>query len=1045
MFAYRNGSTTAPTAPAAGGTVPTWNSLGANGNNTNSSRFAWATGTGSSTSGTWTNATHLVCLVFRGCRIGASAGTGGSGASISYPALTLQRQDSTSWVAGVAGHRAATNVEGAPGVMTNRTSVGGNPESAGHDTNGGASGWSATSVTVNANSGWRSWTAELRSLDYPVAGDAGSFSVSGNAATLARGRNMVADLGQFSLTGAGHELLLSRLLPADARSFALAGYDTTFQLAGSKELPSEAGVFLVASNAATLLWARPLSAGNRALSLSLSDAGLLHRQRLIATTYGLALSGQTSSLSQTYRLAADAAIFSLITQSTSLRKGARIGPVSTIFALEGKATQRRITRVLSSALLPLGISGAVAQLIAAKRLNASASSFALSGLPAGLFPSQAYELLAEAYALSLSAPIAELLAGRFLVGGLCALSLIGLDATLSEQQGGFLVASLGVLTAGGNAVGLLIGRSLYGSTLGLALSSSGGAILRHSRRIAPATSSFSLAGNNTILERQLPMSATFVDAQVANATSVAIPSHQIGDLLLIFAFRNGGNSVPATPAASGTVPAWAPLSRVAGSDSASANISYFVATATNHTSGTWSNANTIIAAVYRGAALGTQLYTIAKSATVSYPSISLTRTDGTSLVLGFGGSKTASTASMAVSPSGMSNRITSANTPAAALHDTSSGVSSWLGGSITASANDSYITFVLELVSTNRNLLASVRGFAISGRDVGFIKNSPIAASTGVFSLVGLSTSLSTTAVPRLLLSPGAFDLQASGVALLKQWRLLTATQAYSISLAPAALLHGRRIPCASYALTLFFPLNSLTPSNIVGGALARSPLRSRVQRPMDDVTDAINRIELAYNPIAPTNPSFLRPRYVVHNTHPKAKDLGLQDHGEYIFVGSIGTESGTNTLYCRVQVTAPRKLGIRISESTSQQRRWISVGILDETRRPVPQALDGFALAPASAYGDGREETYLSPAGVYYFTITTSQWKSHPVQAEIFVLAPRELVGVASLRLEGDCYLSRAIAGLALLSLQSSMAVIHRLAGNPELALQAEGDLEIS
>ncbi len=160
MFAYRNGNNTAPSLPA------TWSGIGATGGNTNSSRLAYKFVTsGNTPSDTWTNATHLVAHVYRGCAgIGGFAGSSQSNSStITYPTLTMQNANGRSIVAGFAGHRTATSVETAPAGMVNRASVGAGPESAGHDTSTGVTGWSATSVTVNTSAASRSWTLELKS------------------------------------------------------------------------------------------------------------------------------------------------------------------------------------------------------------------------------------------------------------------------------------------------------------------------------------------------------------------------------------------------------------------------------------------------------------------------------------------------------------------------------------------------------------------------------------------------------------------------------------------------------------------------------------------------------------------------------------------------------------------------------------------------------------------------------------------------------------------------------------------------------------------
>ncbi len=160
MFAYRNGSNTAPTLPA------TWSGIGATGGNTNSSRLAYKFVTsGNTPSDTWTNATQLVAHVYRGCAaIGGFAGSSqASSATITYPTVTMQNTNGRSIVVGFAGHRTATNVELAPVGMTNRASAGTGPEAAGHDTSSGRVSWTATNVTVNTTAASRSWTLELKS------------------------------------------------------------------------------------------------------------------------------------------------------------------------------------------------------------------------------------------------------------------------------------------------------------------------------------------------------------------------------------------------------------------------------------------------------------------------------------------------------------------------------------------------------------------------------------------------------------------------------------------------------------------------------------------------------------------------------------------------------------------------------------------------------------------------------------------------------------------------------------------------------------------
>lgn len=159
-FAYRDGSTTAPALPAG------WTNINNSGGNTNSARLAYRNAdSASETSGTWTNATGLVVHVYRGANVGASAVGGASSNSISYPALTLQKTDNTSWVARFAGHRTATDLTtNIPGGYTARTGIA--TENRGIDTDGSvSSNPTAATQAVNATSGYRAYTLEIRARE----------------------------------------------------------------------------------------------------------------------------------------------------------------------------------------------------------------------------------------------------------------------------------------------------------------------------------------------------------------------------------------------------------------------------------------------------------------------------------------------------------------------------------------------------------------------------------------------------------------------------------------------------------------------------------------------------------------------------------------------------------------------------------------------------------------------------------------------------------------------------------------------------------------
>lgn len=130
-----------------------------------------------------------------------------------------------------------------------------------------------------------------------------------------------------------------------------------------------------------------------------------------------------------------------------------------------------------------------------------------------------------------------------------------------------------------------------------------------------------------------------------------------------------------------------------------------------------------------------------------------------------------------------------------------------------------------------------------------------------------------------------------------------------------------------------------------------------------------------AYSPAEPTYPSFLRPRYVKYNSVSKSKDLGSAENLIAEISGVIGAAMGSSTLFFALRTTLPSRLSIRELGVSPQNRRWLSVGILDQQRRALPLATDGTALRFGTVSEGDANLLSVHPPGTYYFTISTSQW----------------------------------------------------------------------
>ena len=183
FFAYRDGSTTNPTLPAG------FTSITAPDGTTSSTTVGYKiAASGSETSGTWTNATSLICHVYRSSTgsvfPGAVATNTGSSTTVNYPALTLNNTSGSSWVLGFAGcNQSDMSLETAPSLMTNRSTVSdATDEAAGADTNGGVTSWSSTNVSVGGTSG--PWTTAVIEIAESAITYIGSATAAATTVTL---------------------------------------------------------------------------------------------------------------------------------------------------------------------------------------------------------------------------------------------------------------------------------------------------------------------------------------------------------------------------------------------------------------------------------------------------------------------------------------------------------------------------------------------------------------------------------------------------------------------------------------------------------------------------------------------------------------------------------------------------------------------------------------------------------------------------------------------------------------------------------------------
>jgi membrane peptidoglycan carboxypeptidase len=150
----------------------------------------------------------------------------------------------------------------------------------------------------------------------------------------------------------------------------------------------------------------------------------------------------------------------------------------------------------------------------------------------------------------------------------------------------------------------------------------------------------------------------------AATTSVTIPTHAVGDLIVIWAYRDGATTAITKPTASGTIPAWVDIDAPLAASMANNNTcrsAWFVATATNHTSGVWTGATNVVAVVISGQASSpVGGHSVAAGSDVAngvVPALTQSVTDGSSLLLNFCGHRATFT-SWSAAPAGYTRQVT---------------------------------------------------------------------------------------------------------------------------------------------------------------------------------------------------------------------------------------------------------------------------------------------------------------------------------------------------------------------------------------------------
>lgn len=536
------------------------------------------------------------------------------------------------------------------------------------------------------------------------------------------------------------------------------------------------------------------------------------------------------------------------------------------------------------------------------------------------------------------------------------------------------------------------------------------------------------------------MAISFVGGTTAASNSVSIPPHQAGDLLLIAAYN------PFSSSAS-TSAGWTQVATSAlGS---SATVLYKVATSTQvayTSSGSFSNAYLLVVAIYRGAnAVFLSSSSAAFGSVLSYPALAGATVDGRDIRIGAHRFAT----NLGTAFSGYSLRGSVINTGQVVLQDALITGSNLSSQTQAANAGGEAHAFTLSIAPSATVLLASGaftaglsaanfsltvgtinatrRRYDVSAYDANLFFTRLLVASSGGFGLAGANPFTNYTFA--LLTTSGGFSAQLNGD-LKRHLVLRTSTRSFALTRASATLPKGyiifgvaQTFGTSGAAIDLFHAayIGGVStdyvldegPNNFFQRHLFFRLISGAIQQTLLDVglannQDGFRPAGMAPRPpespqggSEPSYPSFIRPKYVRFNSVSKARDLGLVNNIFTQFAGQIGSQVGTNTIFFKITTTGPADLRIKKNPLNRFTDGYLSVGILDEDRKPVPQTNTGFAYQNEVVNTDVSEFENYVPGGVYYFTLSSSQWQALDFSIDVQVIRFRELGGVATWELE--------------------------------------------
>ena len=257
-------------------------------------------------------------------------------------------------------------------------------------------------------------------VGYTVVANNGSYTATGQTATLLHSSVLTADSGTYAVTGQTASLLQGFLLTADSGTYALTGQTATVDYVpiSGYTVTADSGTYTVTGQTATILREVKLSADAGSYAVTgeavTFSYGVPPRMAWLLQEDGFAILQEDGSYLITepieYIVEAAYGTYSLTGQTATLTQGFLITADSGTYALTGQVATVEKDSILTADAGSYAVTGQAAEILRGYALAADSGSYAVTGQAATVAwtPVGAYALTADAGSYVLTGQTASL-------------------------------------------------------------------------------------------------------------------------------------------------------------------------------------------------------------------------------------------------------------------------------------------------------------------------------------------------------------------------------------------------------------------------------------------------------------------------------------------------------------------------------------------------------------------------------------------------------------------------------------------------------------